>query len=194
MRALQATRSFRIAQFTRDSCWPVLGVGYELCQQSNRFVLSELARTNPDVIVLFGHWNVNTREAKLSQLNDTLAAIKAVSSRPVFVIGPAPEWKVSLPRSIVLHYERYGTTPDRMDFGLLRTVAGVDSKLQDQLRDSGATYVSAWQVFCNTEGCLTRTASDPGALTSWDYGHLTTSAGVYLLEHGLPDTLWGRRR
>jgi peptidoglycan/LPS O-acetylase OafA/YrhL len=194
MRALQATRSFRIAQFTRDNCWPVLGVGYELCQQGNRFVLSELARTNPDVIVLFAHWTVNGREAKLSQLNDTLAAIQAVSSRPVFVIGPAPEWKVSLPRSIVLHFERYGTAPARINFGLLRNVAGIDSKLQDLLRDSAATYVSAWQVFCDTEGCLTRTNSDPRAVTSWDYGHLTTSAGVYLLEHGFPDTLWGRRR
>jgi len=192
MRALQATRSFRIAQFTRDSCRPVLGLGYERCEQGNRFVLSELARTNPEVIVLFANWN--RANATLSRLSATLAAIQAISSRPVFVIGPAPQWEGSLPRSIVQHYERFGTAPDRMDFGLLPGIAGIDRKLQQQLRDSGATYVSAWQVFCNTEGCLTRTGSDPQGFVTWDYGHLTTSGAVYLLVHGLPDTLWGRRR
>jgi peptidoglycan/LPS O-acetylase OafA/YrhL len=191
MRALQATRAFRLAQFTRDSCRPMLGVEPSPCEQGNQFVLGELARTKPDVIVLFANW---TGKGKLSKLNATLAAIQAISSQPVFVIGPAPQWEPSLPRSIVQYYERFGTAPDRMTLGLLPGVADADRRLREQLRDSGVTYVSAWQVFCDAEGCLTRTDSDPHSLVSWDYGHLTTSGAAYLLVHGLPDALWGRRR
>jgi hypothetical protein len=112
----------------------------------------------------------------------------------VFVIGPPPQWDPSLPRAIVEHFKQSGTAPDRMTFGLVRRAAKVDRKMAEQLRESGVTYISAWDVFCNAEGCLTRTGTGAQDFVSWDYGHLTRAGGLYLLEHGLPDTLWGPSR
>lgn len=192
LRALQSRRSFRIAQFTRDSCRPLLGVGYGLCKQSNRFVLSELQRTQPDAILLYAAWDHVRSE--LGKLDATLDAIRAITARPVFVIGPPPQWKPSLPRAIVDHYGQSGTAPERLDFGLVPRVAKVDRKLAKQLRERAVTYISLWNLLCDTAGCLTRTGTGPEDFISYDYGHLTRAGGIYLLEHGLPDALWGPAR
>ena len=192
LRALQSRRSFRIAQFTRDSCRPLLGVGYGLCKQGNRFVLKELQRTQPDAIVLYSAWD--HVEGELAKLNPTLDAIQGITSKPVFVIGPPPQWDPSLPRTVVEHFKQFGTAPDHIVPGLERRVARVDRKMTEQLRDRGVTYISARSVFCNKDGCLTRTGTGPQDFVSYDYGHLTRAGGLYLLEHGLPDTLWGPAR
>ena len=192
LRALQSRRSFRIAQFTRDACRPLLGVGYGNCKRGNRFVLTELERTQPDAIVLYAAWD--HVESQLGKLDATLAAIQAITSRPLFVIGPPPQWDPSLPRAVVEHFKQFGTAPDRMTFGLVSRFVRVDEKRVEQLRERAVTYISARTVFCNGEGCLTRTGTGAQDFVSWDYGHLTRAGGLYLFEHGLPDALWGAVR
>jgi peptidoglycan/LPS O-acetylase OafA/YrhL len=175
-----------LAQFTRDSCAPVLGWGYENCMRGNAYVLSRVQQLRPETVVLFAYWNshmANAPDAVMGQIGVTVSELKKAGVGTVIVVGPAPQWNTPLPNNIVQlmktqHLER---APRRTAFGLNPAVAEVDSRLRAKLagRDD-LIYVSAFDAMCDDDGCLARTGDTADTLTSWDYGHLTTPGAVFL--------------
>jgi len=182
LKQLQQHASFRIAQYTRDACPPILGIAYPNCRSGNDRILETIRASQPDVVVLFSAWN--HYEFRPEEMRHTLLALQQAGVASVVLIGPAPQWQVSLPRSILEAYQRdpLHRIPERLETGLAPGIADLDASMQ-QLPTQvpiPVRYVSAWKTLCTADGCLARVGDKPESITSWDYGHLTTAGAAYL--------------
>ena len=185
LRAALGSR-YRLAQFTRNACPPVERVRRKgNCMSGNSFVMKRIAELRPTSVVLFARWEHYAHGPAFSkQLAQTLLELKRQGVEHVVVIGPAPAWKLPLPKTLVMLNRDTGQAfPQRTRYGLKPGLADLEGALRATVQTSGATYLSARNVLCNTDGCLTRIGSNPDNLTSWDYGHLTTVAARYLSDH-----------
>jgi peptidoglycan/LPS O-acetylase OafA/YrhL len=178
---------YRIAQFTRDSCWPVhvpegqVGRGYANCLEGNKYVVSRIAALKPAVVVLFAHWSGPPAMIRQHVLNTT-GKLREAGVREVIVMGPAPKWRKNLPDNLIDLFRTTGTeTPRYTRFGLVQTAFEIDSSLKAAIGVGNTVrYFSVLSALCNEEGCMTWVGNDPNALTSWDYGHLTNAGATYV--------------
>jgi hypothetical protein len=69
-----------------------------------------------------------------------------------------------------------------MDFELEKGMFTWDEALKSGLEPHGVKYISALKEMCNEQGCLTRVGDDVKDLAAVDWGHLTPSASVYLID------------
>ena len=175
LRALQAERhAFRIAQRTRSSCPPLLDLGTGFCRDANQSVILEAGALQPAVLVLDARW---TEEPRASQLRATLQQLHtALPATKLVVLGPAPEWRVSLPWTLNTR-AAVEAIPERLRPDAFERQREVEAQLAAAAKENGATFVSALDALCTIEdGCLVRLSAEPLMLTTWDYGHLTTPA------------------
>jgi len=95
-------------------------------------------------------------------------------------VGPVPVWNPSLPKLLLRFYETSipKHLPDRMIGASLLT--DVEKKLQEIAAKENASFVSAIDVFCRQNECLTKTGTRAEDIVAWDSAHLTDS-GSYLL-------------
>ncbi|QKD16561.1 acyltransferase family protein [Mesorhizobium sp. NZP2077] len=175
-------RDIDIAQFTKDSCPPLLNLSGP-CGESNRSVLDEIRRSNPDTVILFAVWglygNWGNGAALEHDLAETIAGIKASLPAKIVVVGPAPVWSDALPKLVYLSWRDSGKAlPDRLSHGFKTDIFENSAEMADIAKAAGASYVSLAALFCNDAGCLTHVPADRSRLTSWDYGHLTTDGAA----------------
>jgi peptidoglycan/LPS O-acetylase OafA/YrhL len=179
--------NYRLAEFTRDNCPPVLDFSYDLCIKSNAFVMDKIRENRPKIAILFAAWNRYGSwmpgSGGSEKLRRTISELQSAGVDRVLVIGPPPQWRIDLPRNLlnIYHHATVDRVPLRTKSALDDVVQPVDFSLA-RLFDSQpyVTYVSAFGQFCNEQGCLTRVNEEASGLTSWDYGHLTTAAAEYL--------------
>lgn len=189
-----------VAQFTRDSCPPVLEYGYPNCIQSNKATLIKLNELKPDTVVLHGVWNNYDQRwtkdrASAKGLLATIQHLQAAGIKNIVVVGPAPKWIGSLPKQAFRAWARTRENPQRMTHGLETTASVADADLNALLTDvPSVQYFSVLATLCNDEGCLVRASEDATSFTSWDYGHLTTAgARVVAGEMAAQGVLVGKR-
>lgn len=179
LRKAQETRSFGIAQFTSASCVPVLNVdipGTPNCRAINDKVFSLIRDVRPDIVVMHGTW-----DRYLDQIAETAAALRRETGARVVVLGAVPTWRRGLPNEVLRYFLLYhGLIPARWSGGV--TSGWFDAVMREQLAPAGAEFVSAWDVLCNGEGCLTRIGDSAGDITASDGIHLTEKGSVYLID------------
>lgn len=155
--------------------------------EANAGRLQAVQKFKPDVILI--SWMIDgknafvDKESTLAALRVTIDKIKLVSpDSKIVVVGPVPRWKGNLV-SIVLNYwtENKSTPPQYMKFGLDGAVAVWDSYFKVQIPALGVNYLSAYDEFCNSEGCLTRIGKDIADLPVIDWGHLSAHGAIYLV-------------
>jgi SGNH domain (fused to AT3 domains) len=192
MRQVYSDR-YRLAQFTRDSCPPVLEFFQGQCSQGNAFVLKKIQETRPGVVVLFAAWNSYSndwaRESDFTKaLFQTISALKRIGVPTIILVGPAPKWTKDLPKLVYESAARdpRHRVPPRLKFGLDPAFAQVDSSLKALLAGWSTNYVSLRDVLCNGDGCLTHVGEGPDNIITWDYGHFTTSGAAYVARRLLP--------
>lgn len=177
---------YRMAQYTRSSCPAFLEPShtYEICGEANHYILGKIADARPDVVVLFGYWALYAApdaRAIAERLKVTIAKLREFGVSKVIVVGPAPRWKPSLPHDLVRIRLSQQDTPSRTWIGVDRSTEALDTDLHERLADEkDVIYFSAFAALCDERGCLTHIGSDPDALTTWDYGHLTTPGAAFL--------------
>jgi hypothetical protein len=178
---------YRIAQFTRSGCAPNFWSFHPrqavaACSSANILVMRRVQELRPAVVVVFARWSGWSGKAIDGILLRTVHALRENGAQRVVVVGPAPEWDWPLPDILFRYAREHGRlAPARMDRHLLPNRRRIDADMRSALAEQGdADYVSALDAFCDERGCLTRVGDDPAALTSWDYGHLTTPAARYL--------------
>jgi hypothetical protein len=181
-------QSWSIAQFTRDSCPPVLGFPLaENCESGNQFIASMLKKSPKATVILFAAWSAYSRDWTPDSpmgkaLLTTIRDMHDAGLTRIIVMGPAPIWERDLPKLAVKVAAKGNpgwTVPSRMTTGLAPSTAPVDSQLQTLLAESPATYFSVLDSLCSeAEGCLVRTTSEPTSFTTWDYGHLTSDGAA----------------
>ncbi len=156
-----------------------------------------ISKTQPNIVMLHARWayrHYHTSQAEtIQKLKETVEAIQSASpATKIIVLGPVPNWKTSLAREMFAYWRKSfpaALPPQYMDSGLDQEIAGWDSFLESEVPKLGVTYLSAYKVLCNAEGCLTRVGPKSSDLTAVDYGHLSPNGAIYLVDHIAPPLL-----
>jgi len=156
-----------------------------------------IGKTRPGIVVLharwaYTHYHTNQSESVL-KLKETVEAIQSVSpATKIVVLGPVPNWKTSLFRQMFVYWRKSipaTLPPQYMNSGLVQDIAEWDNFLGNEVPKLGVTYLSAYKVLCNAQGCLTHIGPEVSNLTAIDYGHLSPAGAIYLVDHIAPSLL-----
>jgi peptidoglycan/LPS O-acetylase OafA/YrhL len=174
----QQTRNFGIAQFTASSCVPILNVDIAVtpnCRANNDRVLALARQLKPEIILLHGTWEKN-----LDQVGATVATLKRETSARIIVLGSDIIWKRGLPSEVLRHYLlHHELIPARSQAGLW--IRDIDTELRRAATAAGGEFISAGEVLCNEQGCLTRLGDEARDITASDQVHLTEKASDFLI-------------
>ena len=175
----QAQKNFGIAQLTSSSCIPALHadiVGTPNCRAMNDKVFAMVRQIKPEIVLLHGTW-----EKHLDNVAQTVTALKQQTNARVVVLGGVPMWQRGLPSEVLRHFMLYRTLIPERSTSAARS-AGYDAVMRARLEPLGAEFISASDVFCNPQGCLTRIGDAADDLTVSDQVHLTEKGSVFLIE------------
>jgi peptidoglycan/LPS O-acetylase OafA/YrhL len=177
LRDLQSREQFGLVQATANSCMPTLGGPVSaVCRAHNERVAALIKELQPDVVLVHGFGPMG------DGFSDGWARTSefiALNSSKAIVLGPVPAWKRGLPGQMLSYYITHRSLLPR------RSKSFVDNFWDDAAAAAffakhGATFVSAWAVLCNTEGCLTR--MDKGTLSTFDTAHLSEQGSIFLIQ------------
>jgi hypothetical protein len=173
LRKAQETRGFAIAQLTSNSCIPALGADIPStpnCRAMNDKVFSLVRQIKPDIVLLHGTW-----EKHLDNVAETVAALKKETDARVVVLGDVPSWRRGLPSEVLRYFILHrALIPERSPNG--SPSAAYDAVMRARLEPLGAEFISASDVFCNAQGCLTRIGDAAADITASDQVHITEKA------------------
>lgn len=202
--SLQKTYALGIGQSTGCGNPPYLALGSyadsawcdkaEKRRAVNEATVSAISRIRPEIVILHARWAYEayrTSEAEtIKKLQQTITRIHAVSAQSkIIVIGPVPNWKISLAHESVVYWKNtfpHALPPLYMRSGLAEEIARWDDFMALEVPKLGGTYLSAYKVLCNEDGCLTRVGPNPSDLTAADYGHLSPAGAAYLADRLAP--------
>jgi peptidoglycan/LPS O-acetylase OafA/YrhL len=178
LRNAQQAWDFGIAQYTSSSCIPAISVdvpGNPNCRAINNKILSIVYAIKPDVILLHSTW-----DRYMDGVVQTVAELKRTTGARVVVLGSVPWWKRGLPNEVLRHYMLHQQLiPERSSRA---EPDGSGAQLRIRLMPLGAEFISAWNVMCNAEGCLTRIGSAAKDIAASDQVHLTEAASIFLVD------------
>jgi hypothetical protein len=140
-------------------------------------------RLDPDIVLLHGTWGEH-----LDNVAETVLALKKQTTARVVVLGSVPAWRRGLPSEVLQYFMLH-----RRLIPLRSTNAtpcdGLDAVMRARLEPLGAEFISASDVFCNTDGCLTRIGDTAGDISVSDQVHLTERASVFLVQSVIAEVL-----
>lgn len=176
------SNEYSIIQRTASGCPPIIDLVIESrvhCKAINDHTLKTINQIRPDRVVLAAIWT----SYDLANLDKTIAALKEFGIQKIDIVGPVPQWKDSLPKQLFQFYKSHvpHIVPERMLFGLNDNFSKLDEKLKIKYATGDVRYISSRDIFCDSDGCLTRLGSTGDTLTAWDYGHLTKSGSIFLV-------------
>jgi peptidoglycan/LPS O-acetylase OafA/YrhL len=178
LRKAQETHDFGIGQLTSSSCIPALGADIPStpgCRAMNDKVFSLIREIKPDVVLLHGTW-----EKHLDNVAETVIALKQQTQARVVVLGGVPAWRRGLPSEVLRYYILHrALIPERSPNAAQSNV--YDAVMRARLEPLGAEFISASDVFCNSEGCLTRIGDAAADITVSDQVHITEKGSIFLV-------------
>jgi len=184
----QPAGGFGIAQLTVSSCPPLLVQAHSMdayCLEKNAEIAKLIAAQQPDMVLLHSIWDVND---KLATTRPTVDALRAAGVRHIAILGPVPVWPGGLPSAAVNFYrDTHSLIPERT-WQVVDQVSG-DQTMREIAAALHVDYISARDVFCNKDGCLTRIDDRPVAS---DLLHLTPAGSAFLVSAILPKLAIGR--
>ena len=144
----------------------------------NQVIMDTIRRLRPDVVMLDGNWPT----CDWKGIEPTVAALKSMGIPRIVVVGPVPEWYISLPQQLSNHARRHpsSSVPTRLASGCRPEPMEIDGPMAEMCRRLRVTYVSPCTIFGGTDGFLVRTGETADTLTAYDYGHLTVAGATYL--------------
>ena len=178
-----------VAQVTTSACRPAIGsIDHEVppprCANANTYAMRRIAELKPEVVIL--------AERPAHDQTDwvTLARrIRQAGGGRVIVVGPTLEWRPSLP---VIVTNRYWDRPyDSVSDGLDEAVFRIDNELKRRSSAAGPyIYVSLLDRLCEGGRCLAIVpGTSPPELLTFDHGHLTPRASVFVVQQALREVL-----
>jgi hypothetical protein len=178
LRKAQQTRDFAIAQFTASSCIPALNAdiqGNRFCRANNDKVLALVRELKPDIVLLHGTW-----EKYLDNVAETVTTIKQIGAR-VVVLGASPFWRRGLQNEMLRQYMLQNTLLPARLAGVAVSDPRYDEVMRARLEPLGAEFISARDVLCNAEGCLTRLGDSAADIVTIDQVHLSKMGSEFLI-------------
>lgn len=166
-------------QVTSSACKATLGHNEALvefqatCNSSNTFALQEIARTQPEVVIL-----AQQNSHELTDWNEIARHLKTLGVKEVVLVGPVPQWRPSLPLVIAKRHWR-SSDSQIVDQGLDQRMLRTDALLKKELDPSVIGYISVIGDVCQGLACLAK-VDNGKSLMVVDYGHLTPSGSLYV--------------
>lgn len=181
-----------IIQMTDGNGPPFYGEGKtddgKTLTEANENRLRTVAEINPELVLITwmvgGSNSIHTKEGSVSELLGTINKIKLASPHSkIIVIGPFPQWSDTLLKQLLNFYVKNKSMPPfSMRFGLVDADRAFDRYFSEKMPQNGVIYISAYDAMCDARGCITRLSNNASELTSVDFGHLTVSGSLYLVE------------
>jgi hypothetical protein len=141
----------------------------------NDKVFSMIRQIRPDVVLLHGTW-----EQHLDNVAETVVALKKETDARVVVLGGVPAWRRGLPSEVLRYFILHrALIPERSPTAA--SSSAYDAVMRARLEPLGAEFISASDVLCNAQGCLTRIGDAAADITASDQVHLTEKASVFLI-------------
>jgi peptidoglycan/LPS O-acetylase OafA/YrhL len=169
---------FRLARFAAPGCAPILANrSRPACDANNDLAFGFLTSSHPDIVLLQAMWD---QTPDLDHLADTILKLKALNVPHIVILGPMPVWKRTLPHSLVNYYRFRHVIADRIATGMSGPQG--DQRMQAIAKASGVEYISARQVLCNAEGCLTRVGPTADDVVVTDIVHLSEQGSIFLVD------------
>lgn len=180
-------------QLTASGCTPLIDydpIKRPDCIDINNYVLKKIEQLKPELLVLHANWSdpLNKIEVGLKKgLSHTISYIRSVSPKTrIIIIGGIPQWKPSLPILIVKNNIElnemayiYSKSYKKIEF--------TDNVLSMVANENKLTFISLLDIFCKDEKCLSSVKlGNKYEPFAWDYGHLTKSSSLLVLEKILP--------
>jgi peptidoglycan/LPS O-acetylase OafA/YrhL len=193
LRLLQKERGFRTVEIGAahvgwSDCAPV-GVAWgvartpeanKMCAARTAENEAQLESLKPDIVVLGAFWR---QYDHIERLGETIDYLHRIGVRRVVVMGTVPFW----PRPPqTLMYEAYEADPERgvperlQNFD--RKTLAFDQQLKKVAADSGAVFISSFDVLCNERGCLTRLGDNARDIVQIDLTHFSAAGSWYLVQ------------
>jgi peptidoglycan/LPS O-acetylase OafA/YrhL len=171
------------AQFSRDSCMPLLTGKADDCARGNAAVVEEILKIKPKRVILFGLWPGTTWQPDPTfneSLRFTLHRLRQ-GIDDVILIGPSPTWSPGLPDAVLTYWLKHRVLPDRLKLLVpTENYRATDKVMGDIARAEQVRYISIFDLLCNEDGCLTHTPASRSELLFWDYGHMTVEGATYV--------------
>ena len=150
--------------------------GVPNCRANNDRALALVRQIKPDIVLLHG-----LQPNYVDHIAKTVATLKRETNARVVALGAEPIWDRGLPNEVLRHYMLYHhVIPARSFDAVLHHWK--DADIRDALVPRGAEFISASDVMCNADGCLTRIGDQVGDLTTSDVIHLTEKGSIFLIE------------
>lgn len=173
-----------IIQLTSVGCPPVYGVVWTpRCDAINAFVLRQIAKDVPHRVILGARWSGHGWAKIAGGVSAAIVELRKLGVKRIDLVGQMPEWSDTLPTTLYKAYEmdEAHKIPQRMTFGLAGGGEVFDAELREFSRKNSINYISPRDILCNQEGCLTMVGGRLDSLISFDRGHLTVPASVYMI-------------
>lgn len=182
-----------VIQLTSSGCPPIFGlhVPYRIhCTGINEFAKEIIEKHQPKIIILHANWLFYQDTytvydvRKLGELiKKTIRSVSELSpDSEIYIVGGVPQWKGGLPN--LLHKKDIGLDRERslyLEDGTLNALAALDLALSESTTNLNATFVSVFELLCDSKNCPVVILGDKGyTLTAWDYGHLTAEGSSLL--------------
>ncbi|HUK10953.1 MAG TPA: acyltransferase family protein [Stellaceae bacterium] len=171
-----------IGELIRGGCSTIPDLGDRHCIEGNNFIMSLIRENPPDTLIMFAVWNDYLLDdpAVDQRLIATIEQVRKAGVRKILVVGPAPQWKIDLPRALYEEWRATGTIPDRLRRDLVPEIFSTDRILKEIIAKTPAEYVSLTDALCDERGCLARVSDGPQGLIAFDYGHMTEAGARYV--------------
>jgi peptidoglycan/LPS O-acetylase OafA/YrhL len=192
--ALRAEGGYDVGEYTSSACPPLMGFVLPerpFCKENNDFVMREIAKIRPDVVVLHGTW-LNAQADIEKGVAETVGQLKALQIKKIVFLGPPPRWNgIGLSANVVDYYYEHGLKliPGRTKYRLVQE--DLDEQMRQIAIKNDIQYISIQKVLCNADGCLVRIGPNGRDLTAFDPGHVTLQGAIYVTRQILPELLKG---
>lgn len=168
-----------------NGCFPARTYRDEFCKNAMSVAISDAVKSDPDLIILGGHYSQFNFNPNISGLEDLLNNELKLYREKTIIFGPLPRWG-DLPKRLNVMYEQDPISfvvPDRLP-PLLYTFQ-IDDAAQKMAENMGVAYLSPVKTFCLDMSCLVKTGNNSDDITSYDSEHLTHNASTYLIEKNM---------
>lgn len=153
-------------------------------EQINHFILDSIIREKPACVVLGADWSAY----EWQRIEKTVVALKAAGISHIVLVGPVPQWEISLPHQLCRYYMKHRAEPlpVRMKTGLHPEPLLVDPLMAALSERLGIEYISSCKILEGQDGYIVRLGDTVDSLVIFDAGHLTAKGSIYLVSR-FPD-------
>jgi peptidoglycan/LPS O-acetylase OafA/YrhL len=185
LRILQKERTFRLESISWYPCSPLIDIEPKLentCRTLRDRNDALFEQLKPDIVVFGILWLDNPH---IDRLTERIKFLQRIGVRRIIVIGSVPRWRDSAQWELYNAYRRdpSHTIPERsLDFA--KGLLDVDQEVKDVASKSGAKFISAYNVLCDSDtGCLLRLGDAAKDIIQVDRTHFSASGSYFFISH-----------